>query len=189
MLSVGNDELGEPLGAEHFCEKCQTTHEVKTQSILNFVNCRGTTFLIGIKGQRIKTSSHREEAASSRLDREALGARARDSKYWGWRDGMRVLRWSPGLPDHLAYDGRVGCMDRAFLTSTCVPDLYDPATQGALLSLIREHTLHINSQAFSPIKFNHRWGMGYFDDGVWVWHVQPTHKTEVEALLEGLETL
>lgn len=148
MLAVGNDELGRTIEEQETCPNCGEKHKVEATSILHFVRCDQKTFLIGVKGRLLPPP--RAKRATPKLDKEALGVRATEAVKWEWRDGMRVLRWSYGLPDHLAVEGRVGAVDRRFITRESIPDLEDAPTRGALLQLIRDL---IGDSSISPLAY------------------------------------
>ena len=187
MLSVGNDELGEKIGQTESCPNCKQSHEVRTTDILSFVVCGEKTLLIGINGQRLPTRN--PKSAAQPLDKELLGVRAIESPDWEWRDGMQVLRWSRGKPDHLVPEGRVGNVDRRRITSTSIPDLEDAATRGALLGLLRDL---IGDSTLSPMAYRSDegdvlWRFGYALGRVpsWVKHLLDS-KSEAELLVRAL---
>lgn len=187
MLAVGNDELGRKLEEFEVCSRCGETHKVETESILNFVRCKGKTYLVGIKGQLLPTKN--PKPVTSKSNKESLGTQAIACSSWDWRDGMLVLRWSLGRPDHLVPEGRVGNVDRRLITSESIPDLEDAATRGALLGLLRDL---IGDSTLSPMAHrsdegNVLWRFGYALGMVpnWVKQLQDA-KSEAELLVRAL---
>lgn len=69
-----------------------------------------------------------------------LARRFTQAPRWRWRPGTRRLRWAPGFRDHLKPQGRVpdGRDDWDYDADTVVPDLYDPATYGCIVALVRD---------------------------------------------------
>ena len=58
---IGNDELGESVGVRVRCEHCNQWHEVQSSSgnLLQSVRCGDATFVIGIRGHRIRPDAER----------------------------------------------------------------------------------------------------------------------------------
>jgi len=186
MLAIGNDELGRPLRLTERCPKCEKEHYVETASVLHFLRCEGTSYLIGVKGKLI---SFPKKTAEPAMDKESLGSQVAKSANWDWRDGMLVLRWSVGKPDHLVPEGRVGSVDRRFITPSSIPDLEDAPTRGALLGLLREL---IGDSTLSPTAYRSDEGMVLWRFGSalgavsnWVKQLQDA-KSEAELLVRAL---
>lgn len=62
-IAVGNDELGDPLGATIVCPRCGQAHPIRLATdaagnpsqLLQFYECGTTMYLAGIRGYAIKT--------------------------------------------------------------------------------------------------------------------------------------
>ena len=121
---------------------------------------------------------------------EELARRAVACKRWRWMPGMlsekglRVFR-----RDHDGYV--VGYYANHEYIAECVPgtlpDLWDPATLGCLLALVREA---LDPRVWgSPLclaKTKEGWELGYFLNGDWFTPLG-TCDTEAEALVAALE--
>lgn len=59
FMTVGPDELGDPVGATHRCPNCGELHDVINSDILHAIKCprSGDLYLVGIRGQVINKRS------------------------------------------------------------------------------------------------------------------------------------
>lgn len=74
------------------------------------------------------------------MNHEDLGRRAVACKHWRWMPGMLLLPHVDGCEccEDRNFPRRAARLPAVFTTDIDVPDLYDPATLGCLLHLVRE---------------------------------------------------
>lgn len=60
-VAIGNDELGESVGVRVRCDRCNEWHDVASSSdnLIQSVRCGDTTFVVGIRGHRIRPDAER----------------------------------------------------------------------------------------------------------------------------------
>ena len=134
----------------------------------------------------------------------ALGRRAVACKGWKYRRGMAVVMNDGERAIIIKANGftaKLYCEDRGggvydYTFSSFLPDLFDPATLGCLLALVREAHDSDCAHAWTPTRSQGRWIVSRperegdypsFNPDGWFSLSVGEHATEAEALVSALE--
>ena len=130
---------------------------------------------------------------------EALARRAVACSRWRWMPGMQTQDFTRVCYEVSGYpkgwdewnNNCASCKGGIVaLTSSCLPDLSDPATLGCLLALVRDAWEPHRGQdpICSTMQWAGMWGVGARCGAEgFAAIVLPTHPTEAEALVAALE--